>query len=122
MTTNTTKTPVAKTAKKPKYTGGKPKGARNTVTSELILKEIALQTGKSFPRLLAEGYHASVIAQDFTARLAYEKLILGKVIADKHEMDVTSGGQSLVNQFNFSKAELPEWSEPTLKIINAKSE
>jgi len=119
-----TKKPV-KTAGRPpgsKNKSGRPVGAKNTVTSEKILREIELQTGKSFPRLLAEGYHASVIAQDFTARLAYEKLILGKVIADKHTMDVTSGGQSLVNSFNFTKQELPEWSEPQLKIINAKSE
>ena len=101
---------------------GRPVGAKNTVTSEKILNQIALQTGKPFPQLLAEGYHASIIACDFTARLAYEKLILGKVIADKVSMDVTSGGQSLVNNFNFQKAELPDWTEPTLKIINAKSE
>ena len=118
MTTKNT-TP-AKPVKK-KYTGGRPKGAKNTVTSEKILQEIALQTGKSFPRLLAEGYSASIIACDFNARLAYEKLILSKVIADKHEMDIHSMGQSLVNTFNFTKAELPEWTEPQLKIIDASS-
>jgi hypothetical protein len=36
-------------------------------------------------------------------------------------MDVTSGGQSLVNNFNFQKAELPEWTEPALKIIDASN-
>jgi len=117
--TEKTTTPIAKKAK---YTGGRPKGAKNTVTSDSILKQIALQTGKPFPRLLAEGYHASIIACDVNARLQYEKLILSKVIADKHEMDVTSGGQSILNSFQFRKAELPDWSEPNLKIINAKSE
>jgi len=108
---------IPKTKKKPL---GRPVGAKNTVTSEKILKQIALQTGKPFPQLLAEGYHASIIACDFAARLAYEKLILSKVIADKHTMDVTSGGQSLVNSFNFTKQELPEWNDyPKLKIINA---
>ena len=101
--------------------GGRTVGAKNKVTSEKILKQIALQTGKPFPQLLAEGYHASIIACDFTARLAYEKLILSKVIADKHEMDIHSMGQSLVNNFNFTKAELPEWHEPDLKIIDASS-
>ena len=120
MSTKNT-TPVKTVAKKPKYTGGRPKGAKNTVTSESILKQIALQTGKSFPRLLAEGYHASIIACDVNARLQYEKLILSKVIADKHTMDVTSGGQSLVNSFNFTRSELPEWQEPQLKIIDASS-
>ena len=98
---------------------GRPKGGKNTVTSDKILHQIALQTGKPFPQLLAEGYHASIIACDFTARLAYEKLILSKVIADKHEMDIHSMGQSLVNNFKFNGAELPEWREPDLKIIDA---
>ena len=99
--------------------GGRTVGAKNKVTSEKILHQIALQTGKPFPQLLAEGYHASIIACDFTARLAYEKLILSKVIADKHEMDIHSMGQSLVNNFKFNGAELPEWQEPNLKIIDA---
>jgi hypothetical protein len=117
----TKKTTPAKTVANTKARG-RPVGGKNTVTSDKILHQIALQTGKPFPQLLAEGYHASIIACDFTARLAYEKLILSKVIADKHEMDIHSMGQSLVNNFNFTKAELPDWTEPNLKVINAKSE
>lgn len=98
---------------------GRPKGSTNKVTSEKILRQISLQMGKPFEQLLAEGYHASIIACDVTARIAYEKLILSKVIADKHELDVHSMGQSLVNNFKFNGAELPEWSEPHLKIIDA---
>ena len=37
------------------------------------------------------------------------------------KLDVHSMGQSLVNKFNFTKSELPEWTEPTLKIIDANS-
>jgi hypothetical protein len=115
-------TDTTQPVKKPRgRNGGRTVGAKNTVTSENILKEIALQTGRPFPRLLAEGYHASIIACDVNARLQYEKLILSKVIADKHTMDVTSGGQSLVNSFNFTRSELPEWQTPQLKIINATS-
>jgi len=114
-------TPTKAVAKKRKPGSGRTKGATNKVTSERILRQIALHTGKPFEQLLAEGYHASIIACDFTARLAYEKLILSKVIADKHEMDIHSMGQSLVNNFNFTKAELPEWHEPDLKIIDASS-
>ena len=115
----TTKKPV-KGGKQPG--AGRKKGSTNKVTSERILRQISLQIGRPFEQLLAEGYHASIIACDVTARLAYEKLILSKVIADKHEMDIHSMGQSLVNNFKFQKAELPEWIEPDLKVINAKSE
>jgi hypothetical protein len=98
---------------------GRPKGSTNKVTSERILRQISLQMGKPFEQLLAEGYHASIIACDTTARIQYEKLILSKVIADKHELDVHSMGQSLVNNFKFNQQELPEWREPDLKIIDA---
>ncbi len=106
---------------KSKRGGGRTEGAKNTVTSDKILTLIALQTGKPFPQLLAEGYHASIIACDFNARLQYEKLILSKVIAETHELDVHSMGQSLVNKFSFTKSELPDWTEPQLKIIDANS-
>jgi hypothetical protein len=51
---------------KPKFMrkAGRPSGAKNTVTSEKILHQIALQTGKPFEQLLAEGYHASIISCD----------------------------------------------------------
>ena len=97
----------------------RPKASTNKVTSERILRQISLQMGKPFEQLLAEGYHASIIACDTTARIQYEKLILSKVIADKHELDVHSMGQSLVNNFKFNQQELPEWQEPNLKIIDA---
>jgi len=116
-------TDTTQPVKKPRgRNGGRTVGAKNTVTSEKILKEIALHTGKPFEKLLAEGYLAAILSMDYQARLAYEKLILNKVIGDKHSMDITSGGQSLVNTFNFTKAELPEWQTPQLKLINAKSE
>jgi hypothetical protein len=101
---------------------GRPKGSVNKITGEKILLEISLQFGKPFEQLLAEGYHASIIAGDFTARIAYEKMILSKVVADKHELDVHSMGQSLVNNFKFTQRELPDFETiPALKIIDAKS-
>jgi hypothetical protein len=109
---------------KPKFMrkAGRPSGAKNKVTSEKILHQIALITGKPFEQSLAEGYLASIISCDFNARLQYEKLILSKVVSDKQDLNIHSMGQSLVNNFNFTKAELPDWTEPNLKVINAKSE
>jgi len=109
--------------KKP-YKGGKlPAGSKRTkVTSEKILRQISLQLGKPFEQCLAEGYHASIIACDTSARIQYEKMILSKVVADKHEMDIHSLGQSLVNNFKFQQAELPEWTElPLLRVVDADS-
>lgn len=101
---------------------GRPKGATNKITGERILLEISKQLGKPFEQCLAEGYHASIIACDMTARIQYEKMILSKVVADKHELDVHSMGQSLVNNFKFTQRELPDYQVlPALKVIDAKS-
>jgi hypothetical protein len=101
---------------------GRPKGSVNKITGERILLEISTQLGKPFEQLLAEGYHASIIAGDFTARIAYEKMILSKVVADKHELDVHSMGQSLVNNFKFTQRELPDFiDQPQLTVIDAQS-
>ena len=86
---------------------GRPKGSVNKITGEKILLEISTQFGKPFEQLLAEGY---------------EKMILSKVVADKHELDVHSMGQSLVNNFKFTQRELPDYETlPALKVIDAKS-
>jgi hypothetical protein len=37
-------------------------------------------------------------------------MILNKVVADKQEIDVTTLGQSLNNNFVFPTKELPDWS------------
>ena len=100
---------------------GRPVGSKSKISGVKILDAVHRQMGKPFEQLLAEGYHASIIACDMNARISYEKMILSKVVAEKHELDIHSMGQSLVNNFKFNQAELPDWSEPRLKIVNAES-
>jgi hypothetical protein len=53
-----------------------------------------------------------------TARIAYEKMLLAKVVADKHEIDHTTLGQSLNPTYVFKQKELPEWDNlPKLTTI-----
>jgi len=101
---------------------GRPKGSPNRIDGAKILLAVSKQCGKPFEQLLAEGYHAAIIACDMNARLAYEKMLLAKVVADKHEIDHTTLGQSLHNSFNFTQQELPEWRDvtPKLTVIDAK--
>jgi len=101
---------------------GRPKGSTNKINGEKILLAVAQQCGKPFEQLIAEGYHAAIIACDMNARIAYEKMLLAKVVADKHEIDHTTLGQSLHNSFNFTQQELPEWRDvtPKLTVIDAK--
>jgi hypothetical protein len=96
--------------------GGRPKGAKNKstatkLTAENILSEIHKTCGKPFEELLAEGYLLTIIAADISARQTYEKMILSKVIAEKHEFDHTTLGNAMTNVFNFPTRELPDWEE-----------
>jgi len=111
----TTKVTATKTKR-----AGRPKGSTNKINGEKILLAVAQQCGKPFEQLIAEGYHAAIIACDMNARIAYEKMLLAKVVADKHEIDHTTLGQSLHNQFVFPQRELPEWeSLPKLTKLDA---
>ena len=105
---------------------GRKKGGTNKLTGEVLLKAIKTECGKSFEQLLAEGYHASIIACDMPVRQKYEQMILSKVVADKHEIDHTTLGQSLHAAFNFPQKELPDWSEsisaiPVTITVDAKT-
>ena len=91
--------------------GGRPKGSKNRINSSDILDQIKKTCGKPFEELLAEGYLLTIIAADITARQNYEKMILSKVIAEKHEFDHTTLGNAMTNVFNFPTKELPDWEE-----------
>ena len=110
--------------KKPRHwKAGRKKGTTNKISGVSILKAIQKQTGKPFEQLLAEGYMESILAQDVNTRIQYEKMILSKVVADKHEIDHTTLGESLHASFNFPQKELPDWSEvPVTITLDAKSD
>ena len=91
---------------------GRPKGSKvKSLTAEKILQQIQTTCGKPFEELLAEGYALTILAADMPARQAYEKMILGKVVAEKHEIDHTTLGQAMTNVFTFPTKELPDWEK-----------
>lgn len=91
---------------------GRPKGSKDKkLTADKILAQIELTCGKPFEELLAEGYALTILAADMPARQAYEKMILGKVVAEKHEIDHTTLGQAMTNVFTFPTKELPDWDK-----------
>jgi hypothetical protein len=45
---------------------------------------------------------------------------LNKVVADKQELDVTTLGQSMHNNFTFPTVELSDWQNNLPKIISTK--
>ena len=80
---------------------GKPVGSTGRITAGILLQSIEKYSeGIPFTDLLADGYIQSIKKQDTQLRLAYERMFLNKVIADKHAVDVTSHEQVLENIVN----------------------
>lgn len=101
----------------PRKNAGRPKGSKNILSGADLLDQIKKTCGKPFEELLAEGYMLTILAADMPARQTYEKMILGKVIAEKHEIDHTTLGQAMTNVFTFPTKELPDWEKkPELPV------
>ena len=88
---------------------GRKKGATQKISGITILEEIKKVTGKKFETSLAEHYLRAQNECDWMAVRDYEKMFLNKVVAEKNELDVTSGGEPLKAVFNFPSTELSDW-------------
>lgn len=95
---------------------GRPKGSTSKLSATKLLDQIQQTCGKPFEELLAEGYMLTILAADMPARQNYEKMILSKVVADKHEIDHTTLGQAMTNVFTFPTKELPDWQDNKLPV------
>ena len=69
---------------------------------------------------LAQDYTKARAAGDLNIIQKYQQMILSKVIADTHNVDLTSNGKSLHNIFNFPQHELIDW-EATPSITDVKN-
>jgi len=93
----------------PRPNSGRKTGTTNKISGATILEAVKNQTGQNFEQLLAQGYHSAIINDDKPTRLQYEKMFLSKVVADKQEIDMTSGGQTIKAIFSFPNVELDDW-------------
>jgi hypothetical protein len=99
--------------------GGRKKGSTQKLSSQTILAAIE-QIDKPFAEGFAEDYHAARMGADKHLLQKYQSMILNKVVADKQELDVTTLGQSLHNNFTFPTVELSDWQNNLPKIISTK--
>jgi hypothetical protein len=100
--------------------GGRKPGTTNKISGASILDSVEKYAGEKFEDLLAQGYVDSIKQRDKSTRLQYEKMFLSKVVADKQEIDHTTLGQSLHNNFTFPTIELNDWQQNIPKIISTK--
>lgn len=99
---------------------GRKKGVTQKLSAQTLLAAIEVKD-KPFAEGLAEDYHAARMGDDKHLVQKYQNMILNKVVADKQEIDVTTLGQSMNNNFVFPTKELPDWKEiPISYSVNEK--
>jgi hypothetical protein len=99
--------------------GGRKKGVTQKLSAQTILAAIE-QRDKPFAEGFAEDYHNARMGDDKHLLQKYQSMILNKVVADKQEIDVTTLGESLHNNFSFPTVELSDWQNTVPKIISTK--
>jgi len=67
---------------------GRPKGGGNKVTAQDLLDAAQAQLGRPFVESLMSGYVDSINQNDRRTRVIYEKMIIDKVVADRHQVEV----------------------------------
>lgn len=93
---------------------GRKVGSTNKLTAATLLAEIA-KCDVPFEQGLAEDYARARAMGDLQIVQRYQQMFLGKLIADKQEVDMTSNGQTMGVGFSFPTQELPDWSNEQTK-------
>ena len=87
---------------------GRKVGSTVKLSAADVLKEIA-KLDVPFAVGLAQDYARARLSGDMNVIQRYQQMLLAKVIADKHETDITSNGQTIGANFNFPVQELIDW-------------
>ena len=84
---------------------GRKPGTTNKISAQSLLASIQTYTGEPFEDLLAQGYADSIQNRDQITRIQYEKMFLGKVVAERVELDVNENTDALqAKQSAFAEA------------------
>lgn len=89
---------------------GRKVGSTVKLSAADVLAEIAKQD-VPFAVGLAQDYIRARHSGDMHVIQRYQQMLLAKVIADKSEVDMTSGGKTLKAVFNFPSTELADWKK-----------
>jgi hypothetical protein len=87
---------------------GRKVGSTVKLSAADVLAEIAKQD-VPFAVGLAQDYIRARQSGDMHVIQRYQQMLLAKVIADKHETDITSNGKTIGASFTFPTQELVDW-------------
>lgn len=77
---------------------GRPTGSKNKISGQAILDEIEAHLGIPYAQQLVSNYVDTINSNDTNLRYQYDKLILGKVVADKAEIELTESDAMVENK------------------------
>jgi hypothetical protein len=66
---------------------GRPKGSTNKITMENLLQNLEKHTGIDYAEQIAINYSAAISRNDWAGVRDYDRFLLGKVVADKLEVE-----------------------------------
>lgn len=89
---------------------GRKPGSVQKLSGQEILNEIA-KRDVPFAVGLAEDYARARLSGDMHIIQRYQQMFLNKVVADKHETDITSNGRTIGASFTFPTQELIDWKD-----------
>jgi hypothetical protein len=89
---------------------GRKPGSLQKLSGQDILSEIA-KRDVPFAVGLAEDYARARQSGDMHVIQRYQQMFLNKVVADKHETDITSNGKTIGASFTFPTTELIDWKD-----------
>jgi hypothetical protein len=67
---------------------GRPKGSTNKLKMEDLLRDLESALGRSYGQQIADNYVTSISRSDWASVRDYDKILLGKIIADRQEVTV----------------------------------
>ena len=65
---------------------GRPKGSSNKITMDGLLTSLGQHLGRDYAEQIAVNYVAAVQREDWSGVRDYDRVLLGKVVADKTEV------------------------------------
>jgi hypothetical protein len=74
---------------------GRPKGSTALITARTLIQAIEQKNKKPFEELLAEGYFNAIEERNNKMRIEYERMFLGKLVADKQEVEIKDSEETV---------------------------
>ena len=84
---------------------GRPRGSTNKITMDNLLASLDTRLGQSYAEQIASNYVAAIQREDWSGVRDYDRVLLGKIVADKLEVETTdSEDQVTAKQAAFLEA------------------